>query len=126
VIVSAVAFSAFSTTHLIDDFLSGVPAEFNLGVEITMVLALAYSAALVGLIAAAVSRKLGGYLGLTVAGTLIAVAQLLKSLPEMLQPGPWHLGRVSEFAAVGLCFSAALTAVLAWLAYRSAKASAGV
>jgi hypothetical protein len=121
VIVSAVVFSAFSTVHLIDDFLSGVPAEFNLGVDVTLVLTLAYSVALGGLIAAAASRKQGGYLGLAIGGILITLAQALKSVPEILQPGPWHLGLASELAAVGLGLSAALTSVFAILALRNSN-----
>jgi hypothetical protein len=124
VIITAAAFSAFSTVHLIDDFLASVPAEFNLGVEVTLLLALAYSAALVGLIAAAASRKPGGYLGLIISGILIALAQGLKSIPEMLQPGPWHLGLPSELAALGLGLSAGLTAVFSYFAWREARSAA--
>ena len=45
------AIAAFSAIHLIDDFLIGVPAEFNLTVPVTLLLAFAYMAALVGLVA---------------------------------------------------------------------------
>jgi hypothetical protein len=117
-IASAVAFAAFSAVHLIDDFLFGVPLQFHLSVPFTLLLALAYMGALVGLVAAAASHSRTGYLGLSIAGLLIALAQLLKSAPEMLQPGPWHSGLASELAAAGLGLSAALTAIASFLAWR--------
>ena len=117
-IVSAVAFAAFSAVHLIDDFLFDVPDEFHLSVTTTLWLALAYMAALVGLVAAAAGGSRTGYLGLAIAGVLIALAQLLKSAPEILEPGPWHLGSASELAAVGLGLSAAATTFFSLLARR--------
>ncbi len=110
-IASAVFFAGFSAIHLIDDFIFGVPAEFHLAVPVTMFLALAYMIALVGLIVAASQRSPAGYLGLAVAGILIFLAQLLKSAPEILRPGPWHSGWPSEFLAAGLAASAAFTAI---------------
>lgn len=109
-ITSAVFFAGFSAVHLIDDFIFGVPAEFHLAVPVTMLLALAYMICLVGLIVAASQCSAGGYLGLTVAGILIFLAQLLKSAPEILQPGPWHSGWPSEFLAACLAVSSAFTA----------------
>lgn len=108
---SAVFFAGFSALHLIDDFVFGVPAEFHLTVPIALFLAYAYMMALVGLIVAAAQRSPGGYLGLAVAGILIFLAQLLKSAPEILQPGPWHSGWPSEFLAAGLALSGVLTAI---------------
>ena len=118
-IVSAVAFAAFSAVHLIDDFLYDVPLEFHLSVPMTLLLALAYMAALVGLVAAAAGGARTGYLGLVIAGLLIALAQLLKSAPEILEPGPWHSGSASELAAMGLGLSAAATTFFSFLAWRA-------
>ncbi len=118
-VVSAVAFAAFSAVHLIDDFLYDVPLEFHLTVPTTLLLALAYMAALVGLLAAAAGGSRTGYLGLAIAGVLIALAQLLKSAPEILAPGPWHSGSASELAATGLGLSAAATMFLSLLALRA-------
>ena len=118
-IVSAVAFAAFSAVHLIDDFLYDVPLEFHLSVPITLLLALAYMAALVGLVAAAAGGSRTGYLGLAIAGLLIALAQLLKSAPEILEPGPWHSATASQLAAMGLGLSAAATTFFSFLAWRA-------
>ena len=124
-IVSAVAFAAFSAVHLIDDFLYDVPLEFHLSVPMTLLLALAYMAALVGLVAAAAGGARTGYLGLVIAGLLIALAQLLKSAPEILEPGPWHSGSASELAAMGLGLSAAATTFFSFLAWRAPSQLAG-
>jgi hypothetical protein len=116
---SAVFFAGFSAVHLIDDFLFDVPSEFNLSVAFTELLAFAFMTALVGLIAAASNRTPSGYLGLTIAGTLIALAQLLKSAPEILRPGPWHSGAPSELLAAGLAVTAGLTAVTSYQARKA-------
>jgi hypothetical protein len=117
-IISAVVFAGLCAVHLIDDFLAGVPQEFNLTIPVAGLLALAYMIALIGLIAAAASRSRSGYLGLAIAGFLIAFAQLAKSLPEILMPGPWRLGLPSESIAIALAISAALAAVTSLLAWR--------
>jgi ABC-type Fe3+-siderophore transport system permease subunit len=118
---SGVFFAGFSAVHLIDDFLFGVPSDFHLSVPFTELLALAYMVALVGLVSAASHRTPAGYLGLTIAGILITLAQLLKSVPEILQPGPWHSGTPSELLAAGLAVSACLTAVTSYQARKDAK-----
>ena len=120
-IISAVLFAGFSAVHLIDDFLFDVPSEFHLSVPMTEVLALAYMAALVGLVAAASHRTPAGYLGLMIAGILIALAQVLKSLPEILKPGAWHSGAPSGFPALGLDLSAAVTAVASYQARKATE-----
>lgn len=120
-VVSAAFFSAFSAVHLIDDFLSDVPAEFNLGVPSTLFLSFAYMLSIVGLLVAASHRSSVAYLGLGIAGCLILLAQLLKSVPEMLLPGTWHLGSVSGIAAIGLGVSAAATAVCSLASWRRAQ-----
>ena len=120
-VVCAVAFSGFSAVHLIDDFLAEVPLEFHLMIPTTEFLALAYMIALVGLIAAASRQSPTGYLGLTIAGILITLAQLLKSLPEILLPGPWRSGPVSEVLALGVGVSALLTAITSYAAWRAAR-----
>ena len=117
-ISSAVVFAGFSAVHLIDDFLFDVPMEFHLTIAFTEVLALAYMIALVGLIAAASHQSPTGYLGLTIAGLLITLAQILKSAPEILQPGPWHSGAPSDLPAAGLAVSATASAITSALARR--------
>lgn len=120
-IVTAVLFSGFSAAHLIDDFVAGVPGEFNLSVPATEGLALAYMVALVGLVVAASGGSRVGYTGLVIAGVLIATAQLVKSVPEILEPGPWRAGAVSEFLSIGLLVTASLTALSSYQLSRGSK-----
>ena len=120
-VISAVFFSAFSAVHLIDDFLSAVPAEFNLGVNFTLFLSFAYMLSIIGLLVSASNRSKVGYLGLGLASFLILLAQLLKSVPEILLPGIWHLGSVSVIAAIGLGISAAVTAACSLMSWHIAK-----
>jgi hypothetical protein len=117
-IATAVVFSGFSAVHLIDDFLADVPREFHLTVEVTELLALGYMIALIGLIAAAAAYSRAGYAGLAIAGLLISIAQLAKSVPEILLPGQWRAGLSSELLAVGLTASATLTMITSFLAWR--------
>jgi hypothetical protein len=92
-----------------------------LSIPSTLFLSFAYMLSIVGLLAAASHRSSTGYLGLGIAGILIFLAQLLKSVPEMLVPGPWHLGTASEIASIGLGLFGAVTAVCSFKAWRRAK-----
>jgi hypothetical protein len=118
-VLSAVAFSAISAVHLIDEFQWGAPFEFHLTVQVTEILALAYLIAVIGLTVAASHQSPTGYLGLAIAGSLIAVADLSRHGMEMLAEGPWRSGLPSELLAVGLTVSALLTAVTSFLAWRA-------
>jgi len=118
---AAVAFGAFSAGHLIDEFVWGAPAEFHLSVEAAEGLALVYMLALLGLTVAAARGSRTGLAGLATAGFLIALADVLKHAPEMVQPGPWRSGLVSEGLALGLTLSALLTGVTAIAALRDPR-----
>ncbi len=120
-LVAAVAFSAFSGAHLIDEFVWGAPAEFHLSVEATELLALLYLLALIGLTVAAARGSRAGLTGLAVAGTLLSIADVLKHAPEILQPGGWRSGPVSECLAFGLTLSALATAVSAIACLRARR-----
>jgi hypothetical protein len=117
-IVSSVAMAGFSTVHLIDDFLFQVPQEFNLTVPFTQVLSLAYMIGLVGLIASSAGGSKDGYLGLSIAGILIALTQLAKSVPEMLLLHPWRSGLVSQVLAIGLLVASTSTSLAAFRVWR--------
>jgi hypothetical protein len=118
-VVSAVAFAGLSAAHLTDDFAANVPQEFNLSPALAEILALVYMTALVGLVAFAAKGSRHAYIGLIAAGLIIALAQILKSVPEILAPGPWHLGVVSESLALGLLVAAVAAAITSLLALRA-------
>jgi hypothetical protein len=118
VVLAASIFAGFGVAHLIDDFLYGVPAEFNLSNEAAQVLGLAFFAALTGLAALAGRGSRKSYLGFTIIGGLLALADVLKHLPEILRVGPWRSGLASGTFSIGLIVSGVVVAVISYLAWR--------
>ena len=118
VIVAVSVFAGFGAAHLIDDFLYGVPAEFNLSNRMAQALGLAFFAALTGLAALAGRGSRKSYLGFVIIGGLLALADVLKHLPEVLEPGPWRSGLASEVFSVGLIVSGLVSAIVSYLAWR--------
>lgn len=124
---SACLFTGFAAAHLIDEFLWGAPGEFHLSVEFTLLLALAFVTSLAGLLARAAAGSRAAFGGLALIGLLIALADALKHLAEIIQAGPWRSGFASVSLALGLTLSALLTAVTAagaWWSGRGGRASA--
>lgn len=116
-VVAAALLGGFGAAHLIDDFLYGVPAEFNLAAPTAQVLAFVFFVAFTGLAARVGQGRRVGYLGLAIIGILLAVADSTKHLVEMAEPGPYRSGWVSEALVVGLIASgllAGLAGLLAW------------
>ena len=121
VVLAASIFVGFGVAHLIDDFLFGVPAEFNLSNQAAQVLGLAFFAALTGLAALAGRGSRRSYVGFMVIGTLLAVADVLKHVPEMLRAGPWRAGLASEVFSIGLIVSGLTVALVSYLAWRQGR-----
>lgn len=111
-------FAGFGAAHLIDDFLYGVPAEFNLTNPPTQFLALAFFIALTGLIALAARGSRASYQGLITIGLLLALADTLKHIPEIVGSVSYRSGAASIFFAIGLIVSGLVTAAVAWQALR--------
>jgi len=111
-------FAGFGVAHLIDDFLYGVPAEFNLTNPPTQFLAIAFFVALTGLIALAARGSRASYRGLIIIGLLLALADTLKHIPEIAGSGSYRSGTASCVFSIGLIVSGLATAVVAWLAMR--------
>ena len=120
-IISSLFFTSFSTVHLIDDFLNDIPAEFNLSVPFTEFLTFLFIFSLVGLIIGAVQKSPTSFLGLSIAGLLVTAAQFTKSIPEILQPGPWRSGQSSVFSVIGLTFSSTILIISAFISWRFFK-----
>lgn len=118
VIVVSSIFAGVGVAHLIDDFLFGVPVEFNLTNPPTQFLALAFFVALTGLIALAARGTRASYQGLITIGLLLALADTLKHLPEIVGSETFRSGAASIFFSVGLIVSGLATAAVAWLALR--------
>ncbi len=111
-------FAGFGAAHLIDDFLYGVPAEFNLSNPPTQFLALAFFVALTGLIALAARGTRASYQGLITIGLLLALADTVKHIPEIVGSASFRSGAASIFFAIGLIVSGLATASVAWFALR--------
>lgn len=118
VIVVSSIFAGFGVAHLIDDFLFGVPAEFNLSDPPTQFLALAFFVALTGLIALAARGTRASYQGLITIGLLLVLADTLKHLPEIIGSVTFRSGAASIFFSVGLIITGLVMAAVAWLALR--------
>lgn len=121
VIVAASVFAGFGVAHLIDDHLYDVPAEFNLSNAATQALGLVFFSALTALAALAGRGSRQSYLGFVIIGGLLALADVLKHLPEVLQPGPWRSGFASVAFSIGLIVSGLVTAVVSYLAWRKER-----
>ncbi len=111
-------FAGFGVAHLIDDFLYGVPAEFNLSNPPTQFLALAFFVALTGMIALAARGSRASYQGLITIGLLLALADTLKHIPEIVGSVSYRSGTASIVFAIGLIVSGLATASVAWFALR--------
>ncbi len=118
VIVVSSIFAGFGVAHLIDDFLFGVPAEFNLSNPPTQFLALAFFVALTGLIALAARGTRASYQGLITIGLLLALADTLKHIPEIVGSVSYRSGTASMVFAIGLIVSGLATALVSWFALR--------
>ena len=118
VIVVSSIFAGFGVAHLIDDFLFGVPAEFNLLNPPTQFLAMAFFVALTGLIALAARGTRASYQGLITIGLLLALADTLYHVPEIAGSVNFRSGAASTFFAIGLIVSGLVMAAVAWLALR--------
>ena len=96
----------------------GVPAEFNLSNPPTQFLALAFFAALTGLIALAARGSRASYRGLITICLLLALADILRHVPEILRSVTFRSGAASIIFSVGLIVSGLVTASVAWFALR--------
>jgi len=117
VVVSSI-FAGFGAAHLIDDFLYGVPEEFNLSNPPTQFLALVFFAVLTGLIALAARGSRASYRGLITIGLLLALADTLRHIPEIVGSVIFRSGAASIIFSVGLIVSGLVTASVAGFALR--------
>ena len=108
----------FSSPHLIDDFLYGIPEEFGLTNQQTQVLAGIFHVQLTMFFVLAARKSKVGYFGLLFWGIFLALAGILKHLPEIIQPEPYWSGPFSEGLIIGMIFSGIALAISSILALR--------
>lgn len=112
----AALFAGFGAAHLIDDFIYGVPTEVGLPNDLTQVLALTFFVALTGLTALAARGSRQSYLGFITIGTLLALAELLKHIPEIKAVSSYRSGFWSVAFVWGVFFTGVAVALTAWRA----------
>ena len=108
----------FSAPHLIDDFLYDIPEEFGLTNQQTQVLAGIFHVQLVAFFVLVARERRVGYYGTLFWGVFLALAGLLRHLPEILKPEPYWSGAFSETLIIGMMLSGIVLAVVSILALR--------
>ena len=109
----------FSAPHLIDDFLYGIPEEFGLTNQQTQVLAGVFHVQLIVFFVLVARERRAGYYGTLFWGTFLALAGILKHLPEIMKPEPYWSGIFSETLIIGMIIVGIALALISILALRS-------
>lgn len=113
----------FSAPHLIDDFLYDIPEEFGLTDQQTQVLAAIFHVQLIVFFVLAARERKAGYYGTLFWGVFLALAGILKHLPEILKPEPYWSGLFSEALIIGMIVAGIVLAIVSTLALRDATRS---
>lgn len=109
----------FSAPHLIDDFLYGIPEEFGLTNQQTQVLAGLFHVQLIVFFVLAARERKAGYYGTLFWGIFLALAGILKHLPQILKPEPYWSGPFSEALIIGMIIIGIALAITSILALRN-------
>ncbi|MDY7076327.1 MAG: hypothetical protein SXV54_05310 [Chloroflexota bacterium] len=109
----------FSASHLIDDFLYGIPEEFGLTNQQTQVLAGLFHVQLIVFFVLAARERKAGYYGTLFWGIFLALAGILKHLPQILKPEPYWSGPFSEALIIGMIIVGIALAITSILALRN-------
>ncbi|NOQ40824.1 MAG: hypothetical protein GQ562_10970 [Anaerolineales bacterium] len=123
VIGVGLALVLFSAPHLIDDFLYGIPEEFGLTNQQTQILAGIFHVQLIVFFVLAARKRKAGYYGFVFWGIFLALAGILKHLPEILKPEPYWSGPFSETLIIGMIFAGIVLAITSILAIRDLSRS---
>lgn len=113
----------FSAPHLIDDFLYDIPEEFGLTDQQTQVLAAIFHVQLIVFFVLAARERKAGYYGTLFWGIFLALAGVLKHLPEILKPEPYWSGLFSEALIIGMIVAGIVLGIVSTLALRDATRS---
>lgn len=111
----------FSAPHLIDDFLYNIPEEFGLTNQQTQVLAGIFHTQLIVFFVLAARERKAGYYGLLFWGVFLALAGILKHLPQIVKPEPYWSGTFSETLIIGMIVVGIALAVVSILALRGSS-----
>lgn len=117
VVAAGILLTGFGAAHLIDDFLYGVPADFNLTNQAGQALAVIYFAITSTLLVLAARGKKTGYIGNFCLGVFLLLADMLKHGSEGLFSSHWRSGWFSQFLAFGVILASAFlvwASIMAW------------
>lgn len=95
----------FSFPHLIDDFLYGIPEEFGLSVHTTQILSGIFIILFLFILWGLALDKQIGSIGGMIMGVFLALAGILKHLPQIIKPEPYWSGWFSEALIIGMIIS---------------------
>ncbi len=118
VVVAAILLTGFGAAHLIDDFIYGVPADFNLTIEVGQVLAVIYFVITSVLLVLAARGKKAGYIGNLCLGLFLLLADMLKHGSEGLFSSGWRSGWFSQVLAFGVMLTSIYLVVVSFMALR--------
>jgi hypothetical protein len=116
----------FSAPHLIDDFLFGIPEQFGLTNQQTQILAGVFHSQMIVFFVLVARERKAGYYGTLFWGVFLALAGILKHLPEILKPEPYWSGLFSELLIIGMIMVGIVLAITSILALRYTKESLDV
>jgi hypothetical protein len=116
-----IGMSGFAYPHLIDDFLFDIPTEFGITNLRAQVLVGFFTMQWVAIFAAAARGKRWAYGFTCFWSVFLALACILKHIPQMLKPKPYWSGAFSETLIWGLFVSSLTLAIVSILALRNTK-----
>jgi hypothetical protein len=115
----------FSAPHLIDDFLYGIPEEFGLTNQQTQILAGIFHVQLIMFFVLVARERKAGYYGTLFWGIFLALAGILKHLPEIMKPEPYWSGVFSEILIIGIIIVGIVLGITSIFALLSTKEPTG-
>ena len=111
----------FSIPHLIDDFLYDIPLDFGISNRTAQILAGAFILIFMLIFMELVRGTKRGFYGSIFMGVFLALAGILKHIPEIIKPGPYWSGWFSESLIIGLIIAGILLAFSSWASLRLEK-----
>jgi len=119
VLINGVILSSVAIPHLIDDFLFGIPEEFDLTNIQTQIMAGIFTAVLVVVFSLVARGHRWDLIAAGFLGGFLALAGTLKHVPLILQSGPYWSGVFSEVLIWALIVSGISLVIVTIRATRS-------
>ncbi len=108
----------FAIPHLIDDFLFDIPAEFGITNRVGQLLSGVFIVFYIWIVVEISQNRRIGFFGSAFMGGFLALAVLLKHIPEILKSDPYWSGWFSETLIVGVLLTGIALLIASILALR--------